>query len=78
MIPEIFRMYNNNLLTGESFIDKLVYSGSYLTKNRGADQCIECGNCEESCPQGLPIIELLKTAHEHLLMDAEGFRRKKD
>jgi predicted aldo/keto reductase-like oxidoreductase len=77
-IPEIFRLYNNNVLTGNPFVDKLVYSGSYLTKGRGADQCVECGNCEESCPQSLPIIELLKTAHEHLLMDAEGFRRKKD
>jgi predicted aldo/keto reductase-like oxidoreductase len=77
-IPEIFRMYNNNVLTGSPFVDKLVYSGSYLTKGRGADQCVECASCEESCPQSLPIIESLKTAHEHLLMDVAGFRRKKD
>jgi predicted aldo/keto reductase-like oxidoreductase len=77
-IPEIFRLYNNNVLTGDSFVDKLVYSGGYLTKDRGADQCIECGDCEAKCPQSLPIIESLKTAHTHLLMDAAGFRRKKD
>jgi predicted aldo/keto reductase-like oxidoreductase len=77
-IPEIFRLYNNNVVTGNSFVDKLVYSGGYLTKSRGADQCIECGDCEEKCPQSLPIIESLKTAHEHLLMDAAGFRRKND
>jgi predicted aldo/keto reductase-like oxidoreductase len=77
-IPEIFRLYNNNVLTGSPFIDKLVYSGSYLTKERGADQCVECGDCEESCPQSLPIIKLLKESHEHLLMDVAGFRRKKD
>jgi predicted aldo/keto reductase-like oxidoreductase len=77
-IPEIFRLYNNNVLTGNSFVDKLVYSGGYLTKSRGADQCIECGDCETKCPQSLPIIESLKTAHEHLLMDVTGFRRKKD
>jgi predicted aldo/keto reductase-like oxidoreductase len=77
-IPEIFKLYNNNVLTGEPFIDKLVYSGSYLTKGRGADQCIECGICEEECPQKLPIIEGLKTAHEHLLMDVAAFRRKED
>jgi predicted aldo/keto reductase-like oxidoreductase len=78
VIPEIFRLYNNSVLTGGSFVDKLVYSGSYLTKGRGVDQCVACGNCEESCPQSLPIIELLKKSHEHLLMDVAGFRRKKD
>jgi predicted aldo/keto reductase-like oxidoreductase len=77
-IPEIFRLYNNNVLSGNPFIDRLVYSGAYLTKDRGASQCVECGACEEACPQSLSIIELLKTAHEHLLMDAAGFRRKKD
>jgi predicted aldo/keto reductase-like oxidoreductase len=77
-IPEIFKLYNNNVLTGEPFIDKLVYSGSYVTKGRGADQCIECGECEDACPQSLEIVELLKKSHEHLTMDASGFRRKKD
>ncbi|MDR0347058.1 MAG: aldo/keto reductase [Coriobacteriales bacterium] len=78
MIPEIFRLYNNNVLTGDSFVDKLVYSGAYLTKGRGADKCVACGSCEDACPQSLPIIKSLETAHEHLLMDATGFRRKKD
>jgi predicted aldo/keto reductase-like oxidoreductase len=77
-IPEIFKLYNNNVLTGNPFVDRLVYSGTYLTKGRGADQCIECGVCEDACPQSLPIIELLKTAHEHLFMDVPAFRRKKD
>ena len=76
-IPEIFRMYNNNVLTGNPFVDRLVYSGSYLTKGRGADQCVACGDCEAKCPQSLPIIESLKTSHEHLLMDIAAFRRKK-
>jgi predicted aldo/keto reductase-like oxidoreductase len=77
-IPEIFRIYNNNVLSGGPFIDKLAYSGSYLTKGRGADRCTECATCEQRCPQSLPIIELLKTSHEHLLMDVAEFRRKKD
>jgi predicted aldo/keto reductase-like oxidoreductase len=72
-IPEIFRQYNNNVLTGNPFVDRLVYSGSYLTKGRGGDQCTECGQCEAQCPQSLPIISLLKTAHEHLLMDVVAF-----
>lgn len=31
-----------------------------------ADECVECGKCEEKCPYELPIIEKLKSAHELL------------
>lgn len=31
-----------------------------------ANACIECGECEEKCPQGIPIIEKIKEAHEIL------------
>ena len=31
-----------------------------------ASLCTECGSCEEICPQGLPIIDLMKKAVEEL------------
>jgi len=31
-----------------------------------ADQCTECGACEERCPYGVPIMSRLKTVHEQL------------
>jgi predicted aldo/keto reductase-like oxidoreductase len=34
-------------------------------ENRG-DQCTGCGECEEKCPQKIPVSELLKEAHELL------------
>jgi predicted aldo/keto reductase-like oxidoreductase len=33
---------------------------------KNATGCIECGDCEDKCPQGIPIIEKLKEAHDIL------------
>jgi len=32
-----------------------------------ADACAECGECQDRCPFGLPVIDLLNEAHERLL-----------
>ena len=31
-----------------------------------ADECSECGECEEKCPQNIQIIDQLKDAHKAL------------
>lgn len=61
-IPDYFSCYNNKM----SFNN---WQGGYfysLLKNEGAhpDACIECGSCEEVCPQRLEIRELLKKVSE--------------
>lgn len=35
-------------------------------KGKQADACVECGQCEEKCPQHIPIIQQLKDTHEVL------------
>jgi predicted aldo/keto reductase-like oxidoreductase len=37
-----------------------------IPENQRADQCIECGECEEACPQKIPIAEWLKKVHKEL------------
>jgi predicted aldo/keto reductase-like oxidoreductase len=35
-------------------------------KGKKADACSECGECEEKCPQKIPIIEQLKETRKAL------------
>lgn len=61
-IPDIFALYNSKTCYRnwgtEHEYDKLTEKGG-----KAAD-CIRCGQCEASCPQHLPIIELLGRASE--------------
>jgi len=65
-IPEVFKQYNNTFMG-----DPTIWKGSYkffLCANKmDASQCVECGQCEEKCPQHIPIIDKLKEAHEHMM-----------
>lgn len=64
-IPEIFEHYNNAAAYNIQRQSITSYAG--LKKSgKDASLCIECGKCEEACPQKLPIIKHLKEAHESL------------
>ena len=60
-IPEIFRAMNALTLYGEEFRSQGHYDGA-TSKGGKASECIECGQCENVCPQHLGIIGLLKDA----------------
>ena len=49
------------------FNTKIMYN-TLLNDKEKANACIECGDCEEHCPQGIPIREKLKVVHETLGM----------
>jgi predicted aldo/keto reductase-like oxidoreductase len=38
----------------------------FVKEGERASLCEGCGECEEACPQGLPIRELLAEAEAHL------------
>lgn len=59
-IPEIMSLMNLEKMTEDRAFVKGLYD--WQTKDGYASQCTQCGNCEEMCPQGINIIELLEEA----------------
>lgn len=58
-IPALFQAYNNVIQFGDNAISRRSYEQAI--KERGlASSCVECGMCEEQCPQHLEIRDLLK------------------
>ncbi len=64
-IPKIFSIYNNAIMYQEPGHGRWAYNDIIKSENR-ADNCIECGLCEDACPQQIEIIDWLKTAHSYL------------
>ncbi|MGC9318896.1 MAG: 4Fe-4S dicluster domain-containing protein, partial [Armatimonadota bacterium] len=62
-IPEIFMAMNYHRVWGLTEHAKRLYA---RLGERNAEACIECHQCEEKCPQNLPIVEQLKESHEAL------------
>jgi len=58
-IPALFQAYNNVVQFGDTPVTRRSYNEAI--KERGlASSCVECGMCEEQCPQHLEIRDLLK------------------
>lgn len=65
LIPQIFEIYNNAVMYDSQSRGKRRYQSEIAAESQ-ADACVECGTCEELCPQNLTIIEYLKDAHHYL------------
>ena len=61
-IPDVFSCLNQKTAFGSWNQD--YYYEIYTTNKGKASDCIECGKCEKSCPQHLPIRDLLKKVAE--------------
>lgn len=66
-IPMILGLYNDAIVYDNLRIGRLRYAGPRgLKKEQRADQCTECGECLDACPQDIPIPEWLEKAHQLL------------
>ncbi len=64
-IPSIFQMYNNVYVYGTERESKEAYK-RLIDSQKDASQCVECGACQQACPQHLEIIQFLKDADKVL------------
>jgi uncharacterized protein len=68
-IPKIFKLYNDARVYGLKDLSRKQYAQWKEKLPEGglqADACVECGECEEECPQDIPIKDQLKEAHAYL------------
>ena len=66
-IPTIFQIYNEAIMYDDPQTGRVRYRWTdELKEEQRADQCTECGDCVEACPQQIPIPEWLQKAHELL------------
>ena len=59
-IPDLFSCMNTKNMYHDWNAD-YYYNKVHTVRNGNASECIACGKCEKSCPQHLPIRELLKS-----------------
>jgi predicted aldo/keto reductase-like oxidoreductase len=64
-IPEILNTYNDLHIYRDEAWAKAYYNIG-IRSERWADKCVECGQCEDLCPQEIQIIESLKICHKAL------------
>ena len=63
-IAAILEYYNDSFIYDNPRASRSLYRG--LSEDQRADKCVECFECEEKCPQGIPISEYLKKSHTWL------------
>jgi predicted aldo/keto reductase-like oxidoreductase len=66
-IPMNFSMYNDTFMFKDPEMANMLYN-FLLAPEQRASGCVECGECEEKCPQQISIMEELKNVHERLKM----------
>jgi predicted aldo/keto reductase-like oxidoreductase len=68
-IPRVFQLYNDAVMYDDVRTGRFMYNSPFFPPDQRADQCLECGECLEKCPQNIDIPEWLKKAHEALYVE---------
>jgi predicted aldo/keto reductase-like oxidoreductase len=66
-IPRVFEIYNEAKIFGDEEAARGAYM--WLDEAQRADQCVECGECLDKCPQQIEIPDWLAKVHEQLYQE---------
>ena len=69
-IPRNLELYNEGVMYSKP--DAARRSYGFVSEDERASACIECRECEELCPQGIPISEWMPRIHR-VLGEGEPF-----
>ena len=69
-IPRVFEIYNELMMYGNDQQAQMVYN-TFVDAEERADNCIECGECLEQCPQQIEIPDWLARVHDRLCQEAQ-------
>ena len=64
-ISRIFEMYNEAFMYNRADRARMAYK-QWMKEEERANCCLQCGECEPKCPQGIQIMEWLETADQFL------------
>ncbi len=62
-IPELFWAYNHDAVF-DDFEKAKFWASGFVNEGQRASSCVECGICEEHCPQKIEIRRHLKKISE--------------
>lgn len=63
-IPRNFEVYNEGVMYAKPDHARRAYT--WMSEDERASACVQCRECEELCPQGIPISEWMPGVHEVL------------
>ena len=69
-IPANFSMYNDMFVFKTATELSAIFYNMLLPPEQKASNCVECGECEEKCPQQIKIKDGLKAVHEALFRES--------
>ena len=64
-IPEVIELYNNGIIYNDMSASRFIY-GRFFPEAERASACVQCGQCEQKCPQKIEVSKLMPVIHEKL------------
>ncbi len=74
LIPQIFELFNSGVVAQQMWMSHVLYNKFESTGR--ATSCIDCGECEEKCPQAIPISDWMPYLHK-ILSEKEKYDGRK-